>query len=203
MKQKQKGGCLSFIITLVILFFVASLFIRGNDSKKETTETTQKTSTTKETTKATTSSSIKETETLERYAKNSNYLGEYEYNAEYDVYIISGNITSSLGDKIAIESFNDTIYDAIHKGFKTDKPVIFRAWDSQQDEIITGALIYFSIDNFNRDWSETNFDSTKTYQFSDGWQTTSKFGQYLSSVHKANDEKIEEQLFNLFMLNKE
>ncbi|HES3276648.1 TPA: sporulation protein [Streptococcus pyogenes] len=193
-KNKQEG-CAAIIVVFIMCVFIGNMIFGGNnkDTKKAETVKTEQTSA---------SSSIEDAKTLENYAKNDRFLGEYEYNAEYDIYIVSGDLGTSFGDKTAIKSFNDIIYDAVHQGFKTDKPVVFRGWYNQQDTTLTGALIYFGVDNFNRDWAEINFDSTKTYQFSDGWQMTSKFGQYLSSTSKANDANIEKLLFNLSMLSK-
>lgn len=175
------------VITLSTIALIAC-----SNSNSELTTTSQSSTTT-----TTTSSSFEEIKTLESYAKNDMNLGEYEYNSEFDAYIVSGDLGGSLGDKIAIESFNDVVYDAVHQGFKTDKPVIFRGWYEQQGTTFAGIVIYFSVDNFNRDWSEINFDSIKTYQFSDGWSSTAKYGQYLSSVSKADNEDAENTLFNL------
>ncbi|WP_317335083.1 hypothetical protein [Streptococcus orisratti] len=57
MEQKQKVGCLSSIITIILLVWIASFFVSGNDSKKNNskeTKTEQTTSTTKEKTTETT-----------------------------------------------------------------------------------------------------------------------------------------------------
>lgn len=182
-----------FIISSIAL--LSSITLAACSSSSNDDAKTEESSTT-------VSSSSQEVKTLETYALNDTFLGEYEYDTENDVYIVSGNLGSSLGDKIAIESFNDVIYDALHQGFKTDKPVIFRGWYEQQDVTFAGTVIYFSVENFNSDWSKKTFDSRKTYQFADAWISASKFGQYQSSNNHFSNNIDEDMLYNIFQLSK-
>ncbi|AXJ13672.1 hypothetical protein [Streptococcus pluranimalium] len=183
----------AIVFALLIYNFLNGIF--DNDDK-----VTKETKTDQTITKG--SSSDKE-KSLESYVKNNSNLGDFEYDSDLDIYIVSGDLNNIISDKNAIEGFNDTIYDTLREGIKTDKPVLFRGWYEHHEEILPGALIYFSVDNFNRNWSEESFDSTTTYQFSDGWQTTSKFGQYLSKTSSATDEIIEETIFKISMISKQ
>ncbi len=117
----------------------------SSTSSNSLAKTSESSSTSK---KADTSSNSSETETLESYINSSgSQFDDFEHNEEHDAYILSRDLNTVMGNENAIEFFNDDIYNTLHKEITTDKPVIFRAWDGT----ITAALVYFSVDNFNRE----------------------------------------------------
>ncbi len=130
--------------------------------------------------------------------KKAGVFDEFEYNDENDVYIISKEINSSFGDKKGIEYFNSDIKQMLDKDITADKDVIFRGFDDDT----TASVVYFTKDNFNQDWNSQNILDTDIYTKSNGWMAISKFGQHLTSNDKADNNDINEKLFNIFQLSK-
>ncbi|WP_159545087.1 hypothetical protein [Streptococcus halichoeri] len=129
------------------------------------------------------------------YIKNTDFKS-IEHDSINNLYIVSQDLNTIISDENAINSFNDSIYDVLQLGLKTDKDIIFRGWDGN----LASSLVYFDKDTFNQKWGVS--DSNKIYNKSSGWQTISKFNQYLDSKNNSKTPEIEERLFELAMYSK-
>lgn len=143
-----------------------------------------------------------ESVSFEEQIKKLNIFNEVEYNHENGLYIISENLTLSLGDKNAIQIFNAEIKTLLDKGIVTDKPVVFRGWFENGGYTVAGSVVYFSTDTFNLDWNSRTILDSDVYKYSDGWISASKFGQYQSSTNGFKIPQVEEPLHNIFQLSK-
>lgn len=139
---------------------------------------------------------------FESEIKKSGVFDEFEFNAENGVYIVSKEINSTFGDKKGIEYFNSDIKQILDKGLSADKPVVFRCWFENSGTTVAGSVVYFTTDNFNKDWKSENILDSDIYTKSNGWMSASKFGQYQTSNDKVDDSEIKEKLFNIFQLSK-
>ena len=209
-----KTNAIALAVCLTLLFLWPSGSNNSNNTtSSESRETTTKNSTSIEKSQSSgelefsidsdtpKNNSASQTNNLESAAKKSNFK-DFEYNQEYDAYILSTELNTTFGDKDSIGFFNDEIHEILTQKIQTDKDVIFRAWSDAQGVTTTASLIYFNKDTFNQDWTAQTILTTDTYKYSNGWQTISKFGQYQSSNDKSDSPEIEEKLFNLSMLTK-
>ncbi|MDG3132310.1 hypothetical protein MKL26_04610 [Streptococcus suis] len=160
------------VITILLVVFTAFMFVACSKSPKDMT--------------------------FKEYIKTTDF-SDFEYDSEHDVYIVSQDLNTAISNENAIENFNDSIYDVVKSGVAIDKDVVFRGWDGS----LPGALIYYKSSTFtNIAKSSTAYNSVEIYKKSDGWQVTSKFGQYLSENDYANTSSTEEMLFELAMYSK-
>lgn len=193
--MKRKFYIISWVI-LGILFLGMYWLTRDNEPKKITssnkTEKVVKNS----------DGSSRANKVLTRFEndiKKAGIFDKFEYNTENNVYIISKDINSMFSNKKGIEFFNISIKQLLDRNIVADKDVVFRGFDGNT----TASIVYFTKDNFNKNWNSQNILDTDIYTKSNGWMAISKFGQHLTSSDKADNNNINEKLFNIFQLSKE
>lgn len=194
--MKNKFYIVSWII--LGLLFLGMFWLTREDEPKKTTNSDKIEKVAKKSESS--SSSSEELVGFEGDIKKAGVFDEFEYNAENDVYIISKEINSTFGDKKGIEYFNSDIRQVLDKGLSADKPVVFRGWFENGGTTVAGSVVYFTTDNFNKDWKAENILDSDIYTKSNGWMSASKFGQYQTSNDKSDNKDIESKLFNIFQL---
>lgn len=95
--QKQKGGCLSSLIAIILLVWVASFFIGGNDSTKNNSKETDKTEQTS------TSSSKKETSQSSQEVKNDGKDYTEVSNTEF-----ASHLTTEINNQLSASGYQVT-----------------------------------------------------------------------------------------------